>query len=132
MEIKRGDPAFTSTGFSNWKDGTISLRKHKDSACHKEVLQMVVVLPASCADIGEMLSKEHADQKRDNRRCLLKVLSNIRFLARQGIALCVDGDEKDSIFIKLLKLRGLADPRVEPWLQVRLTSMSHMMCRMSC
>ena len=46
---------------------------------------------------------EHADQK-DNRQCLLKVLSNIRFLAQQGIALCGDGDENDSNFIQLLKL----------------------------
>ena len=103
MDIKRGDPAFTKTGFSNWKDGTIRVKKHEDSACHKEALQLVVVLPACCPDVGEMLSKEHADQK-DNRQCLLKVLSNIRFLVQQGTALRGDGDENDSNFIQLLKL----------------------------
>ena len=81
MKLKKGDPAFTSTGFYNWKDGTIGLKEHEDSACHKEALQLVVVLPACYPDVGEMLSKEHADQKKDNRQCLLKVLSNIRFLA---------------------------------------------------
>ena len=40
-----------------------------------------------------------------------------RFLARQGIALRGDGNENDSNFIQLLKLRGLDDPRVEAWLQ---------------
>ena len=71
---------------------------------------------ASFPDVGEMLSKEHADQK-DNRQCLLKVSSNIRFLARQGIALSGDADETDSNFIQLRKLRGLDDLRIEPWLQ---------------
>ena len=82
MDIKRGDPAFTNTRLSNWKDGTIGVNKHKDSACHKMALQLVVVLPAYCLDVGDMLSKEHADQK-DNRQCLLRVLSNIRFSAQQ-------------------------------------------------
>ena len=79
------------------------MNKHKGSACQKEALQLVVVLPAYCLDVGEMLSKEHADQK-DNRQCLLKVLSDIRFMAQQGIAIRGNGDENDSNFIQLLKL----------------------------
>ena len=77
----------------------------------------MVTLPSSCPDVAEMLSREHAEQKKDNRQCLLKILSNLRFLARQGIALRGDGDEKDSNFIQLLKLRGNDDPRIETWLQ---------------
>ena len=56
MDIKRGDPAFTKTGLSIWKDGTIGVNKHEDSACRKEALQLDVVLPAYCLDVGEMLS----------------------------------------------------------------------------
>jgi len=48
---------------------------------------------------------------------LLKILSNLQFLARQGIAICGDGDEADSNFIQLLKLRGRDDPRIEIWMQ---------------
>ena len=97
MDIKRGDAAFTNTGFSNWKDGTIEAKKHEDSACHKEALQLIVVLPACCPNVGKMLSKEYAVWKKDNRQWLLKLLSNIRFLAQQGIALRGVGDENDSI-----------------------------------
>ena len=44
-----------------------------------------------------------------NREYLLKVLQNIRFLARQGIALRGDVNEDDSNFIQLLKLRANDD-----------------------
>jgi len=52
-----------------------------------------------------------------NRECLQKILSNLQFLARQRIAICGDGDEADSNFIQLLKLRGRDDPRIETWMQ---------------
>ena len=42
--------------------------------------------------MGEMLSREHAQEKSENRQCLLQILSNIRFLSRQGLALRGDGD----------------------------------------
>ena len=31
-------------------------------------MQVIVVLPSCCPDVGEMLSKHHADEKRDNRK----------------------------------------------------------------
>ena len=116
MERSRGDLAFTSNGFKNWKDATISFKNHEASASHKEALQVVMVIPATCSDVGEMLSREHAQEKSENRQCLLRILSNIRFLSRQGLALRGDGDEVDSNFMQLLKLRGLDDPRIEAWL----------------
>ena len=117
MDMKRGEPAFVITGFSNWKDGTVGLKKHEQSSSHKEAVEKMITLPSSCPDVAEMLSREHAEQKKDNRQCLLKILSNLRFLARQGIALRGDGDEKESNFIQLLKLRGNDDPKIEVWLQ---------------
>jgi hypothetical protein len=119
MDRSRGDPAFTSNGFKNWKDATISFKNHELSASHKEALQVVVVIPSTCPDVGDMLSREHAREKSENRQCFLRILSNIRFLSRQGLALRGDGDESDSNFVQLLKLRGLDDPRIEAWLSKR-------------
>ena len=48
---------------------------------------------------------------------LLKILSNIRFLARQTIAIRTDGDEENSNFIQLFKLRGEDDPKFAKWLE---------------
>ena len=59
--------------------------------------------------------------KSDNRQCLLRILSNIRFLSRQDFAFRGDADEVDSNFVQLLKLRGQDDPRIEAWLSKKTT-----------
>ena len=52
-----------------------------------------------------------------NREYLLKVLQNIpHFLARQEIALRGDGNEDDSYFIQLLRLRANDDSRILDYL----------------
>ncbi len=81
----RGDLAFTVKGFSNWKDGTLGIKKHEVSGSHKDALQVMVVIPSTCCDVGDMLVKQHKQEKKDNRQCLLKILSNVQFLARQGL-----------------------------------------------
>jgi len=47
----------------------------------------------------------------------LKILQNIKFLARQNIALRGDSDESESNFVHVLKLRGEDDSRLQQWLQ---------------
>ena len=116
MVLKQGGAAFIYKGFCNWKDATVGMKIHELSACHKTVMEIMVVLPSSYKDVGEQLSQQHANEKRDNRQCLLNILSNLRFLARQGIALRGDSQEVDSNFIQLLKLRGEEDPRINSWL----------------
>ena len=44
MDQSRDNFAFTTNGFKNWKDATISFKNHGASARHKEALQVVVVL----------------------------------------------------------------------------------------
>ena len=44
-------------------------------------------------------------------------MSNLRYLARQGIALRGDGDENDTNFMQLLKLRQDEDPRIKGWIE---------------
>ena len=51
MDRSRGNLAFTSNGFKNWKDATISFKNHEPSASHKEALQVVMVIPATCSGL---------------------------------------------------------------------------------
>ena len=97
---------FTSKGFCNWKDAAIVFKKHDHSKCHREALERTLKLTKSTKDIGETLSEHHSNEKSENRRSLLKIISNIRFLARQGLLLRGDGDEDDSNFVQLMKARG--------------------------
>ena len=63
------------------------------------------------------MQSELTKQKIENRQMLLKILSNIRFLARQSIAIRDDGDEENSNFIQLFNLCGEDDPKFAKWLE---------------
>ena len=80
------EPTFISTGFSNWKDATAKFSKYECSLCHKDSVLKRITLPATTSDIGEMLSSQLAKERLERRKCLLNLLSNARFLSRQGLA----------------------------------------------
>ena len=98
-------------GFTNWKDATSSFRQHEKSNCHKEAVEKVLILLATTPDIAEMLSITLAQEKEVNRHCLFKVMSSLKFLARQGIAMR-GHDDRDGNFYQLVTLRGEDDPKV--------------------
>ena len=85
--------------------------KHQSSLSHRDAMDQVV---GKNRDVGEMLRKGYAEQKAENRKMLTAILSSIRFLGRQGLALRgryksgenMDdkGGECDSNFLQLLKL----------------------------
>ena len=79
------DVAFVSKGFTNWKDATEGFRRHEKSKCHADAVQVMVVLPKSTADVGEVLSSVHAQEKADNRQILLKILENVQYFGHQGL-----------------------------------------------
>ncbi len=77
-------------------------------------------------DVGEMLCTSHAEQKAENREMLKVILSSIRYLGRQGLALrghykaeCSSdrGGEPDSNFIQLLKMRAEDKPSLLKWME---------------
>jgi len=67
------------TEIKNWKDATVAFKEHRSSATHKTA---VVDIPATYRDVGEMMFMNYAQEKKDNKQCLLKILSNVVFLAR--------------------------------------------------
>ena len=82
----------------------------------------MVTLPFSTQNLAESLSNLLWKEKLEQRQCFLKVLSNIRYLARQGLPLRGHGDtdtqtESESNFAQLMKLRGEDDSRIAGWLE---------------
>ena len=106
-----------SKGFCNWKNATTLFQKHQQSACHHVAVEVVITLPATTKDVGELIVQQHAKEKECNRKILLKILASIRYLARQGLALRGDGDEDDGNLLQLLKLKGEDDPAMLEWLK---------------
>ncbi len=68
-------------------------------------------MPATTSNVGEMLCRNLAVEKAKNQHCLLKVLSSLRFLARQGCALKCH-EEKEGNLMQLMMLISESDSKV--------------------
>ena len=55
------------------------------------------------------MSDAIAAEKKENTRCLMKILQNVEFLGRQGLVVRGDGDDKSGNFYQLMLLRTLYD-----------------------
>ena len=56
--------AFLTKRFTNWKEATMCFSRHGASDCHKEAFEVMVTLPKTTSDVGEMLFKSHAAEKK--------------------------------------------------------------------
>ena len=57
-----------------------------------------VIVP-QCGNVEEMQNESTVSQMELNRRCLVKIVETLQFLARQGLALRGDNSGDDSNFI---------------------------------
>ena len=67
LSSTKRDPAFVSKGYTYWKDATSA---HQQSHCHREAIEVVIVLPKVNTDVGELLSREHHEEKEKNKKML--------------------------------------------------------------
>ena len=111
------EQTFISTGFSNWKDATTKFNKPEASQCHKDAVLKTITLPATTGNVGEILSSQLAKQRLERRKCFLKLLSNARFLSRQGLTFRGDGNELDLNFMQLLNLRSEDNCNLVDWVK---------------
>lgn len=108
--------AFISSGFTNWNDASRCFGKHEQSECHLEAIQRLN-LDKSNKDIGYAMAEHISDVREKNRSCLMSILSNLRFLARQGLPLRGAADDSDSNFNQLNLLRCEENPHFKKLLQ---------------
>eukprot|EP00731_Ephydatia_muelleri_P036880 Em0344g3a len=94
--------AFVTSGFCNWKDATVAFSKHLQSKSHIEAVEAVITLPKQTKDVGAQLSIAHKAEKKEARDMLQIILSSVRFLARQELALRGDGSDVSSNLTQLL------------------------------
>ena len=121
----KSEHVFTKYGFTNWKkalEKNKGFLKHENSDSHKEATERLITAPISTkCDIDEMMSDIAQEEKETNRKMLLKILSSIRYLARQALPLRGNWDdyqknEFNSNFYQLLKLRSEVDKMFAEWL----------------
>ena len=115
------EATYISKGFTNWKEARARFLAHKSSTGHKDAVLKTVTLAASVRNIGDTLSFQYAQKKFECRQCFLIILSNVCFLAKQGLTLHGYGDESNSnyMYVQQLKLRGEDNSRVLDWLKLK-------------
>jgi len=111
---KKGKPAFTTTGFNNWKKAAEKFTAHESCSTHKEALLKWYSIRKP--SISQQISRKNAEIQAVRREGLLKQLSAMRFLLRQGIALRGHDDEEGNLF-QLLKLWSASDISLKQWLR---------------
>ena len=110
---KRRANCFIEKGFGNWKN---ALAKFK-SSMHQEAVMKLAVLDSSI-DVGAQLSKQVLLDQKFHQSMFFILLSSIRFLARQGLALRGHSEDVDSLdgnLYNLLLLRAEDRPELKTW-----------------
>lgn len=112
MLSKKADPAFSSKGFTNWKNALLRFECHQNSKAHHHA---VTVCSQEGTPVDAQLSSALARQQENGRHCLQSIAGSIQFLARQGLALHGHNDDEGN-FYQLLKHKGKKDARLSDWL----------------
>ena len=108
------ETAFVVEGFQNWKKSVEHFCSHETSDLHKEVMlkHKSLQAPSIVDQLSISASREHAQ----NREMLLKVMSSLQFLLKQGLP--VRGHtSSDGNLVQLLKLCSEDCPPLSRWLQ---------------
>ena len=111
---QKGEDNFISSGFDNWKKAHERFAQHAQSNRHKEAILKIDQMKQE--SFSALLHKKvQADQK-VHREMLLKQLSALRFLLRQGMAIW-GHTEIESNLIQLLLLGSEDVPQLRVWLE---------------
>ncbi len=73
-------------------------------------------MPKTTKDVGEQLDRAHRVQKEQARDILRLILSSVRFLARQGLALRGDASDASANLSQLIRLSAEDNTDVLQWL----------------
>jgi hypothetical protein len=120
---KNSESTFTTTGYCSWADATRRFNKHEGSSCHAEC----VVKWSSYTkgvNVASQLSHHYSENQKKAQAMLLKILSTVRYLARQGLALRGHISESGN-FQALLGLRSEDDLSLKEWMLQKQSFTSH-------
>ena len=94
--VKNPQAAFTTKGYSNWKDLTAGLSDHANSTMHEVAVNGLETLRKG--DVASQINRGDIQGKAKARLCLVEIFKAVRFLARQGLALRGDTSENSNFY----------------------------------
>ena len=110
---RKYDSAFILDVFHNWKKRCERLQRHEHSECHKEAV--IKLNNMKGPSVIEQLSSDAKRTQATRRSMLLKLLSSLRFLLRQRLAIR-GHKESEGNLIQLLELQSADRPELKQWM----------------
>ena len=89
--------------------------QHEKSAVHHSAVNRFVEVPSSTDDIVGTMTKNLLEIQKKELSASMKILSNIRYIARQ-ILPSRSHNDPESNFRRLLLLRAEVDPNFQEWI----------------
>ena len=90
--------------------------EHQAASYHRLAMTYEVIVP-ECGDVEEMQNESTTSHMELDRRCLVKTVETLQFLARQGLVFREDNSDADSNFIQNLKLRAKDILQLTDWMK---------------
>ena len=104
---------FIEEGFGNWRKALQRFQEHEKSMTHREATMKIAA--SSSTQIATRLNNECAELQKFRRIMLMKVLSCIRYLARQGLPLRGHNNDIEGNLHQLLLLQVEDNYRMKEW-----------------
>ena len=120
---KKAEKAFNTGGFRNWKDATCIFGKHESSHTHKEAVMKWVHYTKS-QSVAAQLAQQIRDEQAMAQTCLLKIISSLQLIARQGLPSSCHSDAEGN-FLQLLNLRSRDCTCLKEWILQHQNWTSH-------
>ena len=112
---RKGEQAFVSSGFSNWKDASQDFKRHENSQLHSESV-MKWHHHLNGVGVDAMLSSEKRRQQTENLAALQTIVSSLKYLGRQGLSIR-GHTENEGNLMQLLQLRQTEHADLANWLK---------------
>ena len=113
---KLGEATFVTEGFNNWKKAIEWFERHARSGLHKEAILKVHCLKQAGIDV--QLNNQHLAALKVRRDNLLILLSSLKYLLRQGLA--VRGhEEMNGNLMQLLLLQAKSNSALQNFINDR-------------
>lgn len=112
----RTEDVFVKTGYRNWKRALDKFRIHERSSGHNFASLQLAQHKAPA--VNTQLSLHCAQQQLQARNALLHIISSVRYLARQGVALR-GHDSSNGNLVQLLRLRSEDCADIKTWMDSR-------------
>ena len=110
---KNVDGAFTKSGFSNWKKAKEKFKEHEKSACHREAC--IKHKASKGPSVIELANSALLKTQELRRTMLLKQLTSLKYLLRQGLAIRGHLDVKGNLY-QLMRCRSEDIPHLSQWM----------------